>query len=129
MRNRSNDTIPASASLRAYHGPPEAEVEADELFPWGGAELFRVDVQPAGGGWRQHPGAHPAGDLVQGGLRRPVGAPQAEAALVGQAANEANFRKAAAAALRDAKPQSENKFKIELAKRCLTHALQMAATA
>ena len=29
--------------------------------------------------------------------------------------------------MRDAKPQSENAFKIELAKRCLTHALQMAA--
>jgi xanthine dehydrogenase YagS FAD-binding subunit len=28
--------------------------------------------------------------------------------------------------LRDAKPQSENAFKIELAKRCVTHALQMA---
>ena len=38
--------------------------------------------------------------------------------------DEANFRKAAEAALRDAKPQSENGFKIELAKRCLTHALQ-----
>jgi len=36
---------------------------------------------------------------------------------------------AAEAALRDAKPQSENAFKIELAKRCLTHALKMAATA
>ena len=40
----------------------------------------------------------------------------------------ASFRKAAEAALRDAKPQSENGFKIELAKRCLAHALQMAAT-
>jgi xanthine dehydrogenase YagS FAD-binding subunit len=40
--------------------------------------------------------------------------------------NQANFRNAAEAALRDAKPQSENAFKIELAKRCLTHALQMA---
>ena len=30
------------------------------------------------------------------------------------------------AALRDATPQSENAFKIELAKRCLTHALQLA---
>jgi xanthine dehydrogenase YagS FAD-binding subunit len=39
-----------------------------------------------------------------------------------------NFRKAAETALRDAKPQSENAFKIELAKRCLTHALNMAAT-
>jgi xanthine dehydrogenase YagS FAD-binding subunit len=30
--------------------------------------------------------------------------------------------------MRDAKPQSENGFKIELAKRCLAHALKMAAT-
>ena len=39
------------------------------------------------------------------------------------------FRKAAEAALRDAKPQSENAFKIELAKRCLTHALKLATQA
>ncbi|HQY87272.1 MAG TPA: hypothetical protein PK402_01350, partial [Tepidisphaeraceae bacterium] len=52
---------------------------------------------------------------------------EAERALTGQAANEANFRKAAEAALRDAKPQSENGFKIELAKRCLTHALKTAS--
>ena len=51
---------------------------------------------------------------------------EAEAALVGKPADAANFRKAAEAALRDAKPQSENGFKIELAKRCLTHALRMA---
>jgi xanthine dehydrogenase YagS FAD-binding subunit len=51
---------------------------------------------------------------------------EAEAALVSQAVDPTNFRKAAEAALRDAKPQSENGFKIELAKRCLTHALQMA---
>ena len=60
---------------------------------------------------------------------KPWRSSEAEAALVGQAATQANFRKAAEAALRDAKPQSENGFKIELAKRCLTHALQMAATA
>ena len=60
---------------------------------------------------------------------KPWRSPAAEAALVGQPANPANFRKAAEAALRGAKPQSENAFKIELAKRCLTHALQMAATA
>jgi xanthine dehydrogenase YagS FAD-binding subunit len=53
----------------------------------------------------------------------------AEAALTGQPADDANFRKAAEAALRGAKPQTENKFKIELAKRCLTHALKMASTA
>lgn len=60
---------------------------------------------------------------------KPWRSPEAEAALVGQPATRANFRKAADAALRDAKPQSENAFKIELAKRCLTHALHMAATA
>src|SRR5262249_7552086 len=60
---------------------------------------------------------------------KPWRSPEAEAALVGQAANEATFRKAAGAALRDAKPQSENGFKIELARRCLAHALKMAATA
>jgi xanthine dehydrogenase YagS FAD-binding subunit len=54
---------------------------------------------------------------------------EAEAALAGQPANDASFRKAAEAALRDAKPQSENKFKVELAKRCLTHALKTALAA
>src|SRR5690348_2673350 len=68
--------------------------------------------------------------IALGGVgTKPWRSPEAEAALVGQPANEANFRKAAEAALRDAKPQSENAFKIELAKRCLTHALHMAATA
>ena len=57
---------------------------------------------------------------------KPWRSPEAEAALVGQPVNQTNFRQAAEAALRDAKPQSENAFKIELAKRCLTHALQMA---
>ena len=52
--------------------------------------------------------------------------PEAEAVLVGKPADAANFRKAAQAAMRDAKPQSENGFKIELAKRCLAHALQIA---
>src|SRR5438874_1026069 len=67
--------------------------------------------------------------IALGGVgTKPWRSPEAEAALVGQPANKATFRKAAEAALRDAKPQSENKFKIELAKRCLAHALQMAAT-
>jgi len=47
---------------------------------------------------------------------------------VGQSADKTSFRKAAEAAMRDAKPQSQNGFKIELAKRCLIHALQMAIT-
>src|SRR4051812_32280730 len=59
---------------------------------------------------------------------KPWRSPEAEAALVGQSADKASFRRAAEAALRDAKPQSQNAFKIELAKRCLTHALQTAVT-
>lgn len=60
---------------------------------------------------------------------KPWRSPEAEAALIGQVANQGSFRKAAEMALRDAKPQSENAFKIELAKRCLTHALNMATAA
>jgi xanthine dehydrogenase YagS FAD-binding subunit len=68
--------------------------------------------------------------IALGGVgTKPWRCQEAEAALVGQAANQANFRTAAETALRDARPQSENAFKIELAKRCLTHALLMAATA
>jgi xanthine dehydrogenase YagS FAD-binding subunit len=59
---------------------------------------------------------------------KPWRSPEAEAALVGKPAEVANFRKAAEAAMREAKPQSENGFKIELAKRCLIHALKIAAT-
>ena len=68
--------------------------------------------------------------IALGGVgTKPWRSPEAEAALVGQAATPANFRKAAEAAMHDAKPQSENGFKIELAKRCLTHALKIATTA
>jgi xanthine dehydrogenase YagS FAD-binding subunit len=67
--------------------------------------------------------------VVLGGVgTKPWRSPEAETALAGQPADATSFRKAAEAALRDAKPQSENGFKIELAKRCLVHALQMAAT-
>jgi xanthine dehydrogenase YagS FAD-binding subunit len=51
---------------------------------------------------------------------------EAEAELIGKAATERIFRQATEAALRGAKPQSENRFKIELAKRCLAHALRTA---
>jgi xanthine dehydrogenase YagS FAD-binding subunit len=65
--------------------------------------------------------------IALGGVgTKPWRSPDAEAALAGQLIDQANFRNAAEAALRDAKPQSENAFKIELAKRCLTHALQLA---
>jgi xanthine dehydrogenase YagS FAD-binding subunit len=66
--------------------------------------------------------------VAMGGVgTRPWRSPEAEAALVGEPAQPATFRKAADAALRGAKPQSENAYKIELAKRCVAHALQTAA--
>ena len=66
--------------------------------------------------------------IALGGVgTKPWRSPEAEAVLAGKPANAENFRQAAEAALRDAKPQSENKFKIELAKRCLVHTLQTAA--
>src|SRR6267154_496570 len=66
--------------------------------------------------------------IALGGVgTKPWRSPEAEAALMGKAANDATLRQAAEAALQGAKPQSENGFKIELAKRCLTHALRTAA--
>ncbi|HEV7681415.1 MAG TPA: xanthine dehydrogenase family protein subunit M [Pyrinomonadaceae bacterium] len=66
--------------------------------------------------------------IALGGVgTKPWRSPEAEAALTNKAVNETTFRQAAEAALRGAKPQSENGFKIELAKRCLTHALRTAA--
>ena len=53
----------------------------------------------------------------------PWRAPAAEKMLVGQAPTEANFRAAAAAAVRGAAPREHNKFKVELAQRTLVRAL------
>ena len=51
---------------------------------------------------------------------------EAERALEGQTASPAVFRKAAEAALKDAKPESENGFKVELARRCIVRALTVS---
>ncbi len=65
--------------------------------------------------------------IALGGVgTKPWRSTEAEDELTGQAATEAIFLKAAEAALRDAKPQSENGFKVELAKRCLVRALKLA---
>jgi xanthine dehydrogenase YagS FAD-binding subunit len=48
---------------------------------------------------------------------------EAEAELMGKPATREQFVRAAEAALKDAKPRSENGFKVELAKRCIVHAL------
>ena len=63
--------------------------------------------------------------IALGGVgTKPWRSTEAEAELTNQPATRAVFRKAADAALRDAKPQSQNGFKVELAKRCLVHALK-----
>jgi xanthine dehydrogenase YagS FAD-binding subunit len=68
--------------------------------------------------------------IVLGGVgTKPWRSPEAEAALLGKPAVAVTFRKSAEAAMRHAKPQSENSFKIELARRCLAHALKMAMAA
>jgi xanthine dehydrogenase YagS FAD-binding subunit len=51
---------------------------------------------------------------------------EAEAALLGRAPDAPAFRTAAEAALQSARPQSQNGFKVELAKRCIQHALTLA---
>jgi xanthine dehydrogenase YagS FAD-binding subunit len=62
--------------------------------------------------------------VAMGGVgTKPWRSVEAEKALVGKAATEANFRAAADAALHGAKPQSQNGFKVELAKRCLVHTM------
>jgi xanthine dehydrogenase YagS FAD-binding subunit len=52
---------------------------------------------------------------------------EAEHALEGHAPDPTIFRRAAAEALKNARPQTENAFKVELSQRCLVRALTMAA--
>ena len=49
---------------------------------------------------------------------------EAERALKGSSVNAATFRRAADEALNDARPASENGFKVELAKRCIVQAFK-----
>lgn len=66
--------------------------------------------------------------FAMGGVgTRPWRNADAEKTLIGQAPTKEAFRAAAEAFLKDAKPQSQNGFKIELAKRCLVHTLDAAA--
>ncbi len=57
---------------------------------------------------------------------KPWRARAAEAELAGARPDAANFRRAAEAALKDAKPSGDNGFKIELARRIVTRALSLA---
>jgi xanthine dehydrogenase YagS FAD-binding subunit len=51
---------------------------------------------------------------------------EAEKVLIGKPAETKTFQRAAEAALREAHPQSENGFKVELSKRSIIHALTLA---
>jgi xanthine dehydrogenase YagS FAD-binding subunit len=65
--------------------------------------------------------------LAMGGVgTMPWRATAAEALLKGKPVDPTQFWPAAEAVLKDARPQSENGFKVELAKRCLSHALTLA---
>ncbi|HVZ83257.1 MAG TPA: xanthine dehydrogenase family protein subunit M [Terracidiphilus sp.] len=67
--------------------------------------------------------------VAMGGVgTKPWRAHEAEAALLGKRADAAAFRKAAEAALADAKPRTDNAFKVELAKRCIVRTLKLATT-
>ena len=66
--------------------------------------------------------------IALGGVgTKPWRSREAEAVLEGKAANEQNFRAAAEAAMRGAKPLRYNGFKIELAKRALVRTLTVTA--
>lgn len=65
--------------------------------------------------------------VAMGGVgTKPWRSHEAEAALTGKPVDAAIFRKAAEAALAQAKPRTDNAFKVELAKRCLVRTLKMA---
>jgi len=63
--------------------------------------------------------------IALGGVgTKPWRSMEAEHVLEGREANDTNFRAAAEAALKGAKPRHDNGFKVELAKRCLTRTLK-----
>jgi len=67
--------------------------------------------------------------VAMGGVgTKPWRSVEAERSLLHKPATAITFRAAAEVALHDAKPQSQNGFKIELAKRCVTHALTQVST-
>ena len=65
--------------------------------------------------------------IAMGGIgAKPWRCFDAEKLIEGQAPSTDLFGRAADAVLKDARPHKENKFKLELAKRCLVHALSQA---
>lgn len=65
--------------------------------------------------------------VAMGGVaHKPWRATEAEKMLAGKEATEANFKMAAEAEMKNAKPLEHNKFKVELGKRAIVRALSMA---
>lgn len=65
--------------------------------------------------------------IALGGVaHKPWRSTEAESFLIGKAANEENFRSAAEAAMKNAKPLEHNAFKVELGKRAIALALKRA---
>ena len=65
--------------------------------------------------------------MALGGVAtKPWRSHEAEAELLHHPANDATFHRAAASAIRNAHPQSENAFKVELTRRSVVHALTLA---
>ncbi len=67
--------------------------------------------------------------FAMGGVgTRPWRSADAERVLVGKAPGEQVFREAAEIVLRDSRPQSQNGFKVELARRCIVQALKQVTS-
>ena len=80
---------------------------------------------PCGGGEWAGIGAHCYQTKTDGvASQGSDGSHEAEAVLTGKAVSAAAFREAAEAALAGARPQRQNAFKVELAKRTIVRALQ-----
>jgi xanthine dehydrogenase YagS FAD-binding subunit len=89
---------------------------------------FAFAIVSAAAGLRIERGTIREARLALGGVAaKPWRARAAEQILIGARADAAAFRRAAEAALADAKPSGDNLFKIELARRIVLRALMLAA--
>jgi xanthine dehydrogenase YagS FAD-binding subunit len=89
---------------------------------------YAFAVVSAAAGLRLAEGRIVEARLALGGVAaKPWRAEAAEAVLLGAAPDAASFRRAAEAALADARPSGDNAFKIELARRIAVRALTLAA--
>jgi xanthine dehydrogenase YagS FAD-binding subunit len=89
---------------------------------------YAFAVVSAAAGLRMEQGTIRYARLALGGVApKPWRARAAEEVLAGASSDPAAFRRAAEAALADAKPSGDNRFKIELAQRILVRALTLAA--